>query len=318
MLYDKYWQLEGQVTTLYNQSNNIGALNLLEGAEKCLCKDEFNKHLFEIMMTKADFYSALKMYDKSIKVISDLIISGLPCDNDIFDGEGIKSHPRYDELKAKNYILLEKAKRDAKFKYEVHMPKDYIKGKKYGLFIGLHGDPGNIEEFSEYWKPDEFLRHNLICVYVQASQLYHHNGFCWNLDPLISRNEIKECYSILKKQYSIDEKCVIIGGFSGGAIASLDITFADVIPIKGFICLGPDISRAFTRDNVKLAVSRNVKGVFMEGEVLVPEPSQEKMIKIFDEVELKYEFYINKEIGHAVPKDLQDKLNKALNFICNI
>lgn len=48
----------------------------------------------------------------------------------------------------------------------------------------------------------------------------------------------------------------------------------------------------------------------------MPLQEQEKMIKIFDEFNLSYEFYINKGIGHAIPQDLHEKLNKALSFIC--
>ena len=59
------------------------------------------------------------------------------------------------------------------------------------------------------------------------------------------------------------------------------------------------------------------EGIFMEGEILIPLKEQEEMIKVFEEVDLPYEFYVNKGIGHAVPQDLPDKLNKALSFIHN-
>jgi len=55
----------------------------------------------------------------------------------------------------------------------------------------------------------------------------------------------------------------------------------------------------------------------MEGEIIMPLEEQEEMIKVFEEVDLPYEFYVNKGIGHAIPQDLSDKLNKALSFICN-
>ena len=124
------------------------------------------------------------------------------------------------------------------------------------------------------------------------------------------------CYIVLQ-EYSIDEECVIIGGFSGGAITSLDITFANVILIKGFSVIGPDFPESFTKENIKLATESGVRGIFMEGEILIPLEEQEEMIKVFEEVDLPYEFYVNKGIGHAVTQDLPDKLNKALSFIHN-
>ncbi|MFR1708222.1 MAG: hypothetical protein ACLSV2_04930 [Clostridium sp.] len=55
----------------------------------------------------------------------------------------------------------------------------------------------------------------------------------------------------------------------------------------------------------------------MEGDVITPLKEQEDMIKAFEEISLPYEFHINKGIGHAIPKDLPNKLNRALSFICN-
>lgn len=317
MKYNKYWEFEGKITTLYNQKKYREALNLLEYASEYLPKQEFDKYLFEIMILKAEFYSHEEMYEESINVISYLLNEGLACDKEIFDEVHLKADIRYVDLKNKNDSLLTKAREKARFKYAVHLPINYIEGKRYPLFIALHGDPGNIGEFSEYWKPDEFLKKGFIVVYVQSSQLYRHNGFSWTINPLISRNDIKECYDLMLQEYPIDEEWVIIGGFSGGAITALDITFANVIPIKGFIAIGPDFTESFTKVNVKLAVERGVRGIFMEGEIIMPLEEQEEMIKVFEEVDLPYEFYVNKGIGHAIPQDLSDKLNKALSFICN-
>jgi len=292
MKYNKYWEFEGEITTLYNQKKYREALNLLEYASEYLPKQEFDKYLFEIMILKAEFYSHEEMYEESINVISYLLNEGWACDKEIFDEVHLKADIRYVDLKNKNDSLLAKAREKARFKYAVHLPINYIEGKRYPLFITLHGDPGNIGEFSEYWKPDEFLKKGFIVVYVQSSQLYRHNGFSWTMNPLISRNDIKECYNLILQEYS-------------------------VIPIKGFIAIGPDFTESFTKVNVKLAAERGVRGIFMEGEIIMPLEEQEEMIKVFEEVDHPYEFYVNKGIGHAIPQDLSDKLNKALSFICN-
>lgn len=317
MKYNKYWEFEGEITTLYNQKKYREALNLLEHASEYLPKQEFNKYLFEIMISKAEFYCHEKMHKEAINVISYLLNKGFACDDDIFDEVHLKEDIRYGELKNKNDSLLAKANEKTSFKYDVNLPVNYIEGTRYPLFIALHGDPGNIGEFSEYWKPDEFLKKDFIFVYVQSSQLYRYDGFSWTMNPLISRNDIKECYNLLLQEYFIDDECVIIGGFSGGAITALDITFANIIPIKGFIAIGPDFPESFTKENVKLAAERGVGGVFMEGQVIIPLKEQEEMIKVFEDVGLPYEFYVNKGIGHAIPQDLPAKINKALSFICN-
>lgn len=309
--------MDSAINTLYNQNKYREALNILEKASECLPPKEFEKYRFNIMLSKAIFYCLEQMFEEAISIMESLINQGLACDNDIFEMLPIKQDIRYVELRKKNDAYLEKARKKAKFKYIVHTPKDYTIEKKYPLFLALHGDPGNIDEFSEYWKPDEFLKKDFIFVYVQSSQLLIQEGYGWTENLSISRNEIKEFYNLVSQQYSIDNNCILIGGFSGGAIASIDVTMSNAIPIKGFIALGPGLTESFTKENVKLAAERGVKGVLMEGELLMPLPEQEEMVNMFDESGFKHKFLINQGIGHAIPEDLSYKLNQAIEFICN-
>jgi len=317
MIYTKYWKMDSAINTLYNQNKYREALNILEKASECLLPKEFEKYRFNIMLSKAIFYCLEQMFEEAISIIESLINQGLACDNDIFEMLPTKQDIRYVELKKKNDVYLEKARKKAKFKYIVHTPKDYTIEKKYPLFLALHGDPGNIDEFSEYWKPDEFLKKDFIFAYVQSSQLLIQEGYGWTENLSISRNEIKEFYNLVSQQYSIDNNCILIGGFSGGAIASIDVIMSNAIPIKGFIALGPGLTESFTKENVKLAAERGVKGVLMEGELLMPLPEQEEMVNTFDEIGFKHKFLINQGIGHAIPEDLSYKLNQAIEFICN-
>jgi predicted esterase len=317
MRYTKYWKMDSEISTLYNQSKYREALTILEKASEYLPPKEFEKYQFNIMLSKAIFYCLELRFEEAISIMESLINQGLACDNDIFEMLPIKQDIRYIELKKKNDGYLEKARRNTKFKYIVHTPKGYALDKKYPLFLALHGDPGNIDEFSEYWKPDEFLKKDFIFVYAQSSQLLIQEGYGWTENHSISRNEIVEIYNLVSQQYSIDDKCILIGGFSGGAIAAIDVTMSNDIPIKGFIALGPELTESFTKENVKLAAERGVKGVLMEGEVIMSLPEQEEMINMLEESGLTHKFFINEGIGHAIPEDLSYKLNQAIKFICN-
>jgi predicted esterase len=134
---------------------------------------------------------------------------------------------------------------------------------------------------------------------------------CYNL----AYDEIKACYDLLLRRYSIDKECIIIGGFSGGATAAIDFTMSNVIPIKGFISLCSQKPKSFTKENIKIANQRGIKGVFMEGEDDTPVSEVEEMMEIFKELGVPYQYNINKGIGHWYPEDLDDKLEQALNFI---
>ena len=55
---------------------------------------------------------------------------------------------------------------------------------------------------------------------------------------------------------------------SGGATTCVDITMVNIIPIRGFIALCPELMpKSFTVDNVTEAREKGVRGVFLEGEI---------------------------------------------------
>jgi len=53
----------------------------------------------------------------------------------------------------------------------------------------------------------------------------------------------------------------------------------------------------------------------MEGEKDVPVQDVEEMMKECKRLGVPYEYYINKGVGHAYPDNLDEQLEKALNFI---
>ena len=218
----------------------------------------------------------------------------------------------------KNDKIITKDEKSGEFKYKVYLPANYKEEKKSPLFIVLHGDGsgGNIEEFSTQWQPNTLLNKGFIVIYIQSSQMLYHNNYGWLKNPLKTRKDIKDWYELVSKEYSVDEESILIGGFSGGSIAAMDITLANVIPIKGFISLCPVLKpNAFNIENVDNLSKRGVRGVIMEGETELPVLNEEEMMKAFDNLGVKYKYYINKGIGHSFPKDFNYKLIEGIEFI---
>jgi hypothetical protein len=89
-----------------------------------------------------------------------------------------------------------------------------------------------------------------------------------------------------------------------------------IILIKGFIGLCPEEKPpAFTKENVRKAAQNGTRGVFMEGELMLPVAGEEEMLKEFTGQGLPFEYYVNKGIGHEAPEDLDEKLRQAIKFI---
>jgi hypothetical protein len=317
MNYRNFYELEEYFSTPYSEKKYDEVLKLLHHANELLSKEDYEKSLFELMIYEAMIYAQTNNNEGCITVIKKSLKKGysLPLHWSSFNF--LLEHPEYEDLSNLNVKHLQQAKENSKFKYEVHLPKSYDPAKKHPLFFCLHGDgfSCNIKNTSWYWKADALLEKGYIVVYPQSSQIYFHNSFGWLCDPTLSRKELKDCFEQLLLDYSIDETCVLIGGFSGGATTSIDIALHNTIPIKGVIalCPGDYLGTLKLNDATKLA-ERKAKIVILEGDQNT-DPVVQHLLKIFKESGLSHEYYINKGIGHEYPKDLAEKTLKAVEFI---
>ena len=319
MTYRSFYEFEEYYSIPYSEKKYDEALNLLHHADELLPKDEYEKSLFELLIYEAMIYAQTNNCEGCLSVIKKSLEKGysLPLHWSSFNF--LREHPEYEVLNNLNRKHLYEAKENSKFKYEVHLPKSYDRAKKHPLFFCLHGDGFgcNIKSSSWNWKADVLLEKGYIVVYTQSSQMYFHNSFGWLSDPDLSRKELKACYEQLLLDYSIDETCVLIGGFSGGATTSIDIAFHNTIPIKGVIalCPGDYLGNIELKDTKKLA-ERKTKMFILEGDQDT-DPVVEHLLKLFKEGGLAYEYYINKGVGHEYPKDLAEKTLRAVEFIVN-
>ncbi len=313
MEYTHYWQIDIEADRLYAEERYNEALKLLDHASQ-----QFPENLFDIVWYKACIYNQVQDDQECLNAIELLVNRGFTCPLDWEWFDPLRENARFRRLAEENQRLLAKARQNTKMEYQVYLPEGYAKDQKYPLFLALHGDGGggNIEDFSRRWKPDGILEQGFIVAYIQSSQLLYTNNFGWLPDYSIARRDVRDCYDRVCAEYAIDQDTVIIGGYSGGAIMSLEITMADVLPIKGFVSLCPELKpESFTRENVERATKRGAKGIFMEGETMMPVPDEQEMLQVFQEVGFPHQFYVNKGIGHSFPQDLGEKLEQAITYI---
>lgn len=316
MKFKSYFEMDKELDRLYVEEKYNDMIELLDNAEKVLPKSEYEKYNFQINFNRGRFRTNCKLYSESMEILKALINEGFSCPLHWERFKPLYDLKDFEELKSKNDILIAKEQSESKIDYIVHLPKGYDGSKKYPLFLALHGGGENIDILSWYIKPDILLDRDFIFVYVQSSQVSYHGCYEWLANPSTAQSDIKKCYELLLKQYSVDEGRVIIGGFSAGAITSIDVTMANIIPLRGFIAISPEIKpESFTEKSVTASKAKGVKGAFMEGELVLPIEDEDRMMAVFNEVNFPYQYYINKGIGHAIPDDIQDKLRKAIDFI---
>jgi predicted esterase len=317
MKFNNFAELDRYGDILTAEGKNEEALDLFLRASEVLPREEYEREYFLITSYTGLLYLKSGREEDFYNVVKNLIDNGYACGNWIVREFSKKVDERYVELFEKNKLLLTEAQRNAEMKYSVCLPKGYTYDKKYPVFFALHGDGGgeNIHSLSVYWKTEAFVKSNFILVYVQSSQVYCHNGYQWNNDINIARKDIRNCVSEVLEKYSIDKNCIIVGGFSGGAMASVDFSMNNVIPLKGFVSIYPrTVSKYFSAEKAEAASNRGIRGVIIEGELEL-EPSVQDMLKVFDEKGIKYKYEIIKGVGHVYPEDFTEKLENAIKFI---
>lgn len=332
MRYKSFEKLSEVYYQLEEKEEYEEALLILQQGLESLPREEIEKNLYTIMFDKCWFAYSSKKYDITIETLKYMIERKFLCP--LYGFEALKDYEEYKELKKNNDLLLIEAQKQAKFQYEVHTPEGYTEEKRYPLFFNLHGDGDNLEYHKKHWKPNYILDKGYIVVYIQSSQILKHNSYGWIKNNAMLENdsnndeikikktydnlyeEIKTCYDSVSKQYSVDENQVVIGGFSGGAIAAVDIALTYIIPIKAVVALCCSLkTNRLTEENINSSLERGVKWVFLEGEKDLPVESLEDMMSTFNMLKVPFEYYINSGIGHWYPKDLDLKLDRALSFI---
>jgi predicted esterase len=313
MNYTSYEVLDREVDKLFAQKNFDEALERLAYALQ-----HFPERKVDTEIYQAAIFCQLERYEDAFAIFRASVKQGTtyPLQWAMFDP--LKKLEGYVEVEAENRRLFSLEKENAKSEYKIFLPEGYSEKNTYPLFIALHGDGGggNISQFSANWRPEYTTQHGYITAYIQSSQFYYTENHGWLKDPHTARRDVEAGYREICKQYPIDTRCTIIGGFSGGAITSIDVTFANIIPVKGFIALCPGRKpEGFTKENVEQATRRGVRGVFMEGDLETMPPEEQTMIEIAQQADSPYQFYVNSGSGHWIPDGLPEKIDQALAHI---
>ncbi|MGL1890920.1 MAG: hypothetical protein OCD02_04800 [Spirochaetaceae bacterium] len=311
MSYIEFRKVDKKVDELVDSGMYKEAIALLEiGFEKC---PEYKIDIYNFI---ADCYDLLGDNEKLYSMLLEGTERGyyLPLQSSIWDKA--KKFEGFSEIEKKNEVIKKRYIKECKLKYEILTPKGYSTEKEYPLFIALHGDGFlcNIDTFKQQWEPEHMLNEGFIVMYIQSSIPYCYNGFCWNKDIKQSTKEIMECYRVVTTEYSVNINSVLLGGFSGGAMASLRYLMNDIFPIKGIIGLSPSRIPETTEENIKNISSKDVKIVIMEGELSGKQEYQEELISVFNKYNIKNRYIKIPGVSHQIPDDFPE-LNDMIKYI---
>jgi predicted esterase len=113
----------------------------------------------------------------------------------------------------------------------------------------------------------------------------------------------------------VDRERVLVGGFSSGDVASLEVVLQDALPVRGFMVLCPAMPDGLTPERFREARDRGIRGTLLTTEMDRRLDRQRRMDEVLTQKGLPHEFYVTPNIGHWYPKDLSERIDRAINYI---
>ena len=311
--FSNYQEMRKYLGELYNQKRYGEAAAILEVA-----LTRFPQQFFANSYNLALMYGHLGEYENGIDALSKCLEKGFWFGKYAFVNKDVwgpyKNLKSFQALLERNEMLWKEDQKKAKPDLLVETPEGYDSEKAYPLFIALHGGNSNIANFKRSWQSKR-MRKEFVVLYVQSSQLVSMNGYNWTEDIELSKKEIVDAYKKTIRTYGVLKDKVIIGGFSSGGVAALEIVLHNTIPVAGFIALCPAKPDSFTAESVGEAKERGLRGTILTTEMDPRLPAQREMNEILETEDFPCEFIVTPDIGHWFPEDLDKKIDNAIEFI---
>jgi len=308
--YKEYKALDKKVDELCDQEKYKEAIELLEKSY-----DKLPEYYFELSTYAIYCYLDIKNYSKCLALLKNGVDKGYFYALKYKRFEPLRNNILWKEIEKGNEENRALTLTASKMEYKVYTPEGYNKETKYPLFFILHGDSGNIEHFSNEWKPDFLLKNNYIVTYIQSSNPVETSFFEWTSNYINSRNNISDCYHIMCNNYSIDKNKVIIGGFSGGCMASINLVMNNIFPVQGVIALCPNETDDCNDKNIKKAADRGTRLVLLEGDKTGEVPFHLELIRLANKYNLPAIYNRNKNSSHNIPDNWDNVVKKSIDFI---
>jgi predicted esterase len=304
--------MRAEVVLLYGEERFAEAAEILAEALEL-----YPDHLMANCVNLALMNLRMERLDKSLEAL------GYGLDHGIWYGkysffdpawDPMKAHPGWSSIQARSEEARAKAALSVKPRLEVVLPDGYDPSRLYPLFLALHGGGENVDVFMPNWV-SSVLSREFIVAFPQSTQLVAMNGFNWTEDIGLAVKEVQDAFQKVVDKYPVDTDEVIIGGFSSGGGASLEVVLKNALAVRGFIVLCPALPEDFSADEAGAAAGRGVRGALLTTEMDGRLDQQREMADIMKVEGLPLVFHVTQGVGHWYPDDLAERIDEAIAHI---
>jgi predicted esterase len=304
-----YEEMRAHIGRLYQEKRYAEAADVLERA-----LDLFPDNLRANTYNLALMYVQIGAVDKGLEALRKGLSRGVWYGKYDFFADvwkPLKEDGGFRAIERRIEALRLEAQKNVEPKLVVTVPEHAAPGRKLPLFIALHGGGENVDVFKPQWT-SPLLQKEFIVAYPQSTRLVAPDGYNWTEDVELSLNEIRAVYDKVLAEYPVDPGEVIVGGFSSGGVASLEIVLNDSFPVRGFIVLCPAKPDDFTPEKVTAARKRGVRGTLLTTEMDGRLEAQKEMAAVMEKAGLLQEFVVTPNVGHWYPDDLAERIDAAI------
>ncbi|HYP40972.1 MAG TPA: hypothetical protein VEX13_11490 [Chloroflexia bacterium] len=315
-----YEELYDQVVVYYRVERYAEALALLVDEA-----DNFPQHAPMSLYLRACMAARTNQIDLAFNFLQQALDSGtwysesFLCETPSF--QSLQELPRFQEIVHICKQRSAEAEASSKAALLVSVPEGDPQ-TKYPTLVVLHGNGDNADTALINWSVA--LAEGWLVAAVQSSQLAMSDVYVWN-DPEKAVREVQEQYARLVEKYPVDREQVLIAGFSMGGDTALRIALTGVLPVNGFVLLGPGGPTINSPEEWHTLLSNErghslagLRGYIMLGE-LETDPSPRDMVRLVGLLNakgLQCEVEILPGARHGYPENFASLVSRALHFVC--
>lgn len=256
---------------------------------------------------------ALTLFEEAVEAGHWFFVTGLRDDPDL---EPLQGLPRFEHLVEVCAQKQAEARAQASPSILVLEPENSASGvhRPLPLLIALHGNHSSAEESTDHWR--SATARGCLVALPQSGQVDGPETYVWN-DRDWTEQEIKDHYRALMEQYPIDERKVILGGFSMGARWAIWLSLNVSVKNRGFIAVAPFIPDAKQFTSLADASSpHNQRGYLVAGEQDVTcFAGTRDLADRLQAQRFPCKLETHADLAHAYPPDFAQSLDRALDFI---